>query len=341
MGWRTAHSIAEKRRSGPAQTTKQAERTIKGIRPLRGRSGGQIISAYPGVFRCFLHISGAALVSLTFPLPTVHLLAQSASQPIALALPAAPEPQIPASSPAPEEKPCPKGKSNGTTGSATTPGGQTGQATVQSTCPATWTGRYMHFLDGPRGKTLTPRDKAWLAARNVSDPFNIITILGEAAISVGADSHSAYGPGMSGYGKYVGVSFSQDMTGEFVGTFLISSIAHQDPRYHRMPHASVPRRVGHGIVQVVWTQGDDGKPMPNYANLVGYAIDDEISNLYVPGRRTDASATISRYVTGLAFSPIDNFITEFLPDVASKIHVQVVIVQRIINQVARTEGGAQ
>lgn len=198
----------------------------------------------------------------------------------------------------------------------------------------------MHFLDGPRKKSLTPKDKAWLAARDVADPFNIITILGEAAISVGADSHSAYGPGMSGYGKYVGVSFSQDMTGEFVGTFLISSIAHQDPRYHSMRHATIFRRIEHGIVQVVWTQSDDGKPMPNYANLVGYAIDDEISNLYVPGRRTDASATISRYVTGLAFSPIDNFITEFLPDVASKIHVQVVIVQRIINQVARTEGGA-
>ncbi len=197
----------------------------------------------------------------------------------------------------------------------------------------------MHFLDGPREKTLTSKDKAWLAARNVADPFNIITILGEAAISVGADSHSAYGPGMSGFGKYVGVSFSQDMTGEFVGTFLISSIARQDPRYHRMPHASIPRRAGHAILQVVWTQGDDGKPMPNYANLVGYAIDDEISNLYVPGRQTDASATAARYLTGLAFSPIDNFITEFLPDVASHIHVEVVIVQRIINQVARTEGG--
>ena len=198
----------------------------------------------------------------------------------------------------------------------------------------------MHFLDGPRGKTLTPKDKAWLAARNVSDPFNIITILGNAAITIGADSHTAYGPGMAGFGKYTGVSFSQNMTGEFVGTFLISSIAHQDPRYHSMPHASIYRRVKHGIVQVVWTRGDNGKGMLNYANLVGYAIDDEISNLYVPGRRTDASATAARYVTGLAFSPIDNFVTEFLPDVASHIHIQVVILQRIINQVARTEGGA-
>ena len=38
-------------------------------------------------------------------------------------------------------------------------------------------------------------------------------------------------------------------------------------------------------------------------------------------------------------APIDNFITEFLPDVARHIHVRIVLVQRIINQVAKTEGG--
>jgi hypothetical protein len=38
-------------------------------------------------------------------------------------------------------------------------------------------------------------------------------------------------------------------------------------------------------------------------------------------------------------APIGNFITEFFPDVARHIHVQVVILQRIINQVAKTEGG--
>ena len=195
----------------------------------------------------------------------------------------------------------------------------------------------MRFLNGPQVKPLTPKEKAWLATNNLLDPFNAITILGEAAISVGADSHSAYGPGMTGWGKYVGVSFTEDLTGEFFDTFLIPSIVHQDPHYHRMPHASYPRRVMHAITQVAWTQGDNGKGMPNYANLVGFAIDDEIGNLYVPGRETNASATAQRYAIGLATAPIDNFITEFLPDVARHVHVQVVIVQRIINQVASRE----
>jgi len=196
---------------------------------------------------------------------------------------------------------------------------------------------YRHFVDGPHDKPLTPRDKAWLAIRNLADPFNLITIGGEAAVSVGADSHSPYGPGMPGYARYVGVSVTEDMTGEFFGTFLIPTLAHQDPHYYRMEKASIRRRIGHAMLQVLWTQGDNGKGMLNYANLVGFAADDGIANLYVPGRETDVSASFQRYGTALATAPIGNFVNEFLPDVASHIHVQIVILQHIINQVADKE----
>jgi hypothetical protein len=196
---------------------------------------------------------------------------------------------------------------------------------------------YDRFVDGPHDKPLTPRDKAWLAARNLVDPFNLITIGGEAGISVGVDSHSPYGPGMPGYARYVGVSITEDMTGEFFGTFLIPSVAHQDPHYHRMEHAPIKRRIGHALLQVVWTQGDNDKGMLNYSNLVGFACDDAIANLYVPGRETTASATATRYGVSLGTAPIDNFVNEFLPDVASHIHVQIILLQRIINQVADKE----
>jgi hypothetical protein len=195
---------------------------------------------------------------------------------------------------------------------------------------------YARFLNGPAVRRLTPREKGWLAVRDVIDPFNGLTIAASSAIFVGANSHSAYGPGMSGFGRNVGVSYSQDATGEFFGTFLIPSVMHQDPHYHRLPRASMKRRIAHALYQVVWTQGDDGSEMLNYANVVGFAIDDEIGNLYVPGQQTDLPSSARRYAIGLATAPVENFITEFLPDLASHIHVRVVLVQQIINQVART-----
>jgi len=271
--------------------------------------------------------------------PNMHEIAEDeidALQPvmdeIEVQQPATPNQTPPTSSQPPTLPDAPKPAASATAGQANKP------ECLYPPClpPTNW---YMRFLNGPQVKPLKPKEKAWLAVRNLVDPFNAVTILGVAAISVGADSHSAYGPGMRGFGKYVGVSYTEDLTGEFFDTFLIPSIVHQDPHYHRMPHASYPRRIFHAIDQVVWTQGDNGKGMLNYANLVGFAIDDEIGNLYVPGRETNANATAQRYAIGLATAPIGNFITEFLPDVARRIHVQVVIVQRIINQVASKDSG--
>jgi hypothetical protein len=200
---------------------------------------------------------------------------------------------------------------------------------------------YARFLNGPQVMALTPLEKAHLAGRNLVDPFNILTILGFSAISVASNSHSVYGPGFDGWGKNVGVSFTQDMVGEFFGTFLIPSIVHQDPHYHRMPGVSIKRRIFHCVDQIAWTQGDNGKGMVNYADLVGFAFEDGVNDLYVPGQQTNLRASAARYGTALASAPIDNFITEFVPDIASHIHVRVVLVQRIINQVARTDNNAQ
>ncbi len=196
---------------------------------------------------------------------------------------------------------------------------------------------YARFLNGPQVKALTPLQKAHLAGRNVADPSNLATIAGEGAIAVASNSHSPEGPGLHGYANYMGVSLTQDMVGEFFGTFLIPSVAHEDPHYHRMPGVSIKRRVLHCIDQVVWTQGDNGRNMVNYADIVGFGGDEAVNNLFVPGEQTNVPATAARYGVDLATAPIDNFITEFLPDIASRIHVRIVLVQEIINQVARTD----
>jgi hypothetical protein len=262
-------------------------------------------------------------------------------------LPEAPQSQLPARTKALWPGPCQAPRSIALSAAAAAVGAAAGAAAgvhpqvgaQPAPCPPltpliNW---YAHFTNGPQVKPLTPKEKGWLAIRNVVDPFNAITILGSSAIAVGSDAHSPYGPGMAGFGRNVGVSYTEDITGEFFGTFLIPSLAHQDPHYHRMTRATLKRRIAHVIYQVVWTQGDNGRGMVNYSNLAGYAIDGAISNRYVPDRDTDLPASAARYGIGLATAPVDNLITEFLPDVASHIHIRVVLIQRIINQVAKSD----
>lgn len=193
---------------------------------------------------------------------------------------------------------------------------------------------YARFLDTRMPIPMTPAQKGYLAFRDVVDPFSLITILGSSGLTIAIDSHTAYGPGFKGFGELSGISFSQDAIGEFFGTFLIPSIAHEDPHYHRMPTATFPRRLLHAVSRTVIAQSDYGHPMPNYATLLVYPIASELSNLYVPGIQSNGPSTVKRIFIGYALDPVNNIVTEFLPDVAKHIHVRIIFVQQILNQIA-------
>lgn len=193
---------------------------------------------------------------------------------------------------------------------------------------------YQRFLNSPAPLPLTPRQKGLLAIHDVIDPANLFTITANAAFTVGLDPDGPYGPGWTGFGRDIGYSLVQDATGEFFSTFLFDSLLHQDPHYHRNPHASIPRRFVHAISHTVISQHDDGTPMPNYSTLMTYPISAEIANLYVPGVHGNAPSTAERIAIGLATNPIDDLITEFLPDFARRVHIHVVFLQQIINNIS-------
>jgi len=197
--------------------------------------------------------------------------------------------------------------------------------------PINW---YDRFVTGPDVMRFSTEQKFRLAVTNIINPFNLGTIVGEAGISVAANSHSPYGPGVDGWAKLSGTNLTQDMTDQFFGTFLVPSITHTDPHYHRRPDFSIPHRIWHCINQIVWQRADDGRDTFNYSQIVAPVFDIAISNLYVPGLQTRFSADAERYGIDIATAPIDNFITEFVPSIASHIHTHVVLVQRIVNQVA-------
>jgi hypothetical protein len=213
--------------------------------------------------------------------------------------------------------------------------GAGGGNAVQSSTPCSPAPNiYKRFLDTTTPVPLTPEQKAHLAFHNLKTWSNLATITGTAAYTISTDAHTAYGPGWKGFGRNTGYGLLQDTTGEFFGTFLIPSLAHQDPHYHRLPHANIPRRFLHAITETFRAQSDYGKPMPNYSALLTNPICAEISNLYVPGVNGNGPSTAARIMTGYATEPVDNLITEFLPDVASHIHVHDIFVQRILNKMA-------
>lgn len=275
--------------------------------------------------------------ALAVALPLAALQAQS-SAPLALLasaagpeakapLPEAPAPAITAGPALFPAKPCSNVNSMHRAPNAGS-GNQDREPCVTTSNP------YSRFLDTSHSSPLTPEQKGRLAVHDLTDPGNLATIIGTAALTIATNSHTAYGPGWTGFGRNVGYSFLQDSTFEAFGTFLIPSVTHQDPRYHRIPAAGIPHRALHALAGSFVTQSNSGRPMPNYGNLLGVPISTEISNLYVPGINGNGPSTIARILTGYATAPADNLITEFLPDAARHLHIRVIFVQRVLNQVS-------
>lgn len=183
----------------------------------------------------------------------------------------------------------------------------------------------------------TRRELGSMAIRGVIDPFNLLTIVGTSAFSVGTDAHSPYGPGVFGVAKLSGTTLSADIVNAFFETFLIPSIDHQDPRYHRMPNARLQWRLAHCIYQPFWTVSDTGKGMVNYSNLIGAVADEAVLVTYVPFQEKGWAPSAARVSVNLATTPIGNIVTEFFPDFARHINLNVVFFQRIINRVAIEE----
>jgi hypothetical protein len=193
---------------------------------------------------------------------------------------------------------------------------------------------YARFVTGPEVMRFSPEQKLRLALDNLINPYNLATVAGAAGIEVAADSHTPYGPGFRGWARLSGTNFTQDMTDQFFGTFVIPVITRTDPHYHRRPDMKLPRRILHCIDQTFWQRDDRGGHAFNYSQIVTPMLDIGISNLYVANLQTHFTADAQRYVIGLATAPIDNLITEFVPSIASRIHTHVVFVQRVINHVA-------
>jgi hypothetical protein len=184
-------------------------------------------------------------------------------------------------------------------------------------------------------KPLTPTQKAILAGRGVIEPFNLITIVGSSGISAGISPDGAYGPGFwHSWGEQIGYSLAEDIQGEATGTWIIPALAHEDPRYHRLPGHPMGQRILHAIGHTVLSQSDDGRIMPNYATLINYPLSALIDDAYVPGVDTSASATAKRIAVGYATDPVGAIVAEFLPDVAKRIHIHIVFVQQILNKIA-------
>jgi hypothetical protein len=121
-----------------------------------------------------------------------------------------------------------------------------------------------------------------------------------------------YGQGAQGYAKRYGAAYADDVLGRVIGSAVLPSLFHQDPRYFYKGSGSVRSRISYAISRAVITRGDNGHVQPNYSHVLGSFAAGGISNLYHPAGDRGVSLTLSNGLIETAGSAVDNLLREFL-----------------------------
>jgi hypothetical protein len=160
---------------------------------------------------------------------------------------------------------------------------------------------------------LTRKQKFKLAFVISRDPLTFLTTGITAGIEQAEGDFAGYGPGFTGYASRYAATYGDRLSATFLGSAILPSLLHQDPRYFYNGKGSVIHRALYAIATTVICKGDNGHWQPNYSNVFGNLGAAGISTLYYP--RSDqhsVQVTVDNTLLGIAEGSIGTLFQEFV-----------------------------
>jgi hypothetical protein len=158
---------------------------------------------------------------------------------------------------------------------------------------------------------LNSRQKFDLAFHSIADPIEFLGTGIVAGAEQATNTFPGYGQGAAGYAKRYGAAYADDAIGRMIGSAILPSLIHQDPRYFYKGSGSVRSRVFYAVSRAVVTRGDDGRTEPNYSRLFGSFAAGGLANFYYPRSDRGLSLTLGDGFVSIAGHAADNLIREF------------------------------
>jgi hypothetical protein len=169
---------------------------------------------------------------------------------------------------------------------------------------------YVSYI--PDAAPLTTKQKFKLGWKSTVDPvvFGFSGVL--AGIEQADNAFSGYGQGAQGYGKRLGATYANVVSGTFIGSVILPSVFRQDPRYFYKGTGSGKSRFFYALVNSVICKGDNGRWQPNYSNMLGSLAAGGLSNLYYPASsRTGVGLTFENALIGIGGTAFGAVFEEF------------------------------
>lgn len=159
--------------------------------------------------------------------------------------------------------------------------------------------------------SLDARQKFDLALHSIADPVEFVATGIVAGAEQATNTFPGYGQGAEGYAKRYGAAYADDAIGRLIGSAILPSVLHQDPRYFYKGSGSVRSRVFYAVSRSLVTRGDDGRTEPNYSRLLGSFAAGGLANLYYPRADRGLGLTLGDGLVSIAGHAADNLIREF------------------------------
>ncbi len=159
---------------------------------------------------------------------------------------------------------------------------------------------------------MSPKQKYRLAYRTIIDPTTFVVLAGVASAEQYNGTYPGYGPGIEGYGKRYGAALADSVSGRIIGSAVLPSLLHQDPRYFYQGSGGIRSRTWHALTSALVTRGDNGKRQPNYSHLLGNLAAGGIANAYHPESSRGLGLTFQTLGITTGANAIGNLFREFV-----------------------------
>jgi hypothetical protein len=160
---------------------------------------------------------------------------------------------------------------------------------------------------------LNTKQKFKLAWKTTTDPFTVVGVAALSGVEQATNTFDGYGQGAQGYFKRLGASYTDAVTGTFIGSAVLPSLLKQDPRYFYKGTGSTRSRLLYALASPVICKGDNMRWQPNYSNVAGAFASAGISYLYHPkSDRNGAGLVVQNSLIRLGEVAFEGVLQEFI-----------------------------
>lgn len=159
---------------------------------------------------------------------------------------------------------------------------------------------------------LSSKQKLHLGVRLLIDPTTFVAVGATSGIQQEMNSYYQYGQGAEGFAKRFAANYTTTAASILITDVAMASLLHQDPRYFYSGQGTNSQRAWHAVKSSLLTKGDNGRWQPPYASVAGWIAAAEISEIYLPGERTQYTLIGRTLMFRFAGAVAINMLQEFL-----------------------------